>query len=492
MPRNMLQLRIEALTQHLSQAQDPSVWRQTLDLPKFNVDDLLWDLAVEKIHAEAGAQLQRLEQLATRLRDGKVTEHEGWRQYSRIQAASDEVFRECLDLLGGLALRDRIQDEHICRVADEYIKELSSDTGRRGSFAIPGMDAGASSILRRVAKMQFPEWTVWTLPLVAYEYGHVVIEESGIRRFAADLAVDAATEEVLRDRPDVCARLLELGTDLDHAVRDLAREDADLDEAVARLAERVGDEDWHYLSDVFARHRSRVRILLADVLATLLAGPAYTYAALLLRLNPLSPEVDGVSDQDRAATILATLRLMNEPEEDGPAPYGDTVERLERYWQASTAEAKAESPDLAAAALDSPPALDPDRVRTMFRFHIVGHRRALYDRTHWIRAEDWSADWQKDLSRGIPLRRPATGPNEHLREAINAVWQARIEATHDLDSPQGEEAKKRVELFERVGLELCEAIMVQRRDESDRSDPGGGARPGPAPQSAVRVVGGRQ
>lgn len=478
MPRTMLQLRIEALSRHLEAAQDPSVWKQTLDLPKFNVDDTLWDLAVDKIHVEAGAQLQRLERLDARLREDRLEEHDAWLEYSRVQSASDEVFRECLDLLGGLALRDRIQDEHICRIADEYIKELSSDTGRRGSFSIPGLDAGSPSVLRRVAKMQFPEWTVWTLPLVAHEYGHVVIEESGLKSFAAELTVDAAEEEISRAQPALADRLRGAGTSLRRVLEDIGRDEAGTDRTLASLREELDEADWRYLTATQDRNRGRLRILLADALATLLAGPAYAYTALLLRLSPVGPEESGVGDQERAATILAVLRSMNDPAPGAPPPFQGIVEGLEDYWRMSAAEAMDQSPDEAAPALDSPPPLDPELVRRTFRFHIVGHRRALYDRQHWAQALQWGQAWQANLGLGIGLEPPATTGAEHLREAINAVWQARVEVTRDLDPPAGDEASNRVQLLEEVGLRLCEDIIRGRRERP--IDPGGGIDPGPA------------
>jgi hypothetical protein len=210
MPRTMLQLRIEALRQHLEKAQDSSVWKQTLELPKFDVEDRLWYMAVEKIHSEARQLRQTLCDLGVKVDSGALDEREGWRRYTSVQSASEEVFRECLDLLGGLALRDRILKEHVCRIADEYIKELSSDTGRRESFAIPGLDVRLFSTLRRVAMVQFPEWSVWTLPLVAHEYAQVVIEESGLKDFASSLSDDATADEIRSSHLSLQADLEEL------------------------------------------------------------------------------------------------------------------------------------------------------------------------------------------------------------------------------------------------------------------------------------------
>lgn len=177
MPRSMLQLRMQALERHLRDAEDPSTWKDTLALENFFVDDVLWVVATGKIHEEAMSQLKDIEDTMHDLDRGECTEEHAWRQYVKIQRRSEHIFRECLELLGGLALRDRITDEHICRFADELIKESARAVGRPFSFAIPTLAETLSSALRRVASVRFPDWHLWTLPLVAHEYGQVLIED---------------------------------------------------------------------------------------------------------------------------------------------------------------------------------------------------------------------------------------------------------------------------------------------------------------------------
>jgi hypothetical protein len=482
----MLQVRIEALSQHLEQAQDPSVWKQTLDLPLFNVDDRLWNLAVEKIHIEAGELRQTLEVLSVRLYAGEISEPDGWRRYARVQASSEDVFRECLDLLGGLALRDRIQRERICRIADEYIKELSSDTGRRESFAIPGLDVRLFSTLRRVAMVQFPEWSVWTLPLVAHEYGHVVIEESGIKNFAADLTRDATVEEIRRNHAPLVQQMEELELELEPTVQLMDSVGADVD-TFQRLLRRPGMAEVEAVVDqlttIHSRQRRRVRILMADAVATLLAGPAYAYAALLLRLNPLATQREGSTDRERAATILAVLRLMNQHDDDRPPPHGDIVDYVENYWrEAITAATGVTQADVAD---DEPPSpIDPDSLRRAFRHHIVGHKLALYEREHSLQAVQWSDAWWHQLQYGAEMKLPEPATTEHIREALNAAWRARVEATRNLDSSKGSESTHRVESLEQVALDLCDAIVTKRRAARATIDPGGGTNPGRAHRPA--------
>ncbi len=338
-----------------------------------------------------------------------------------MQASSEEVFQECLDLLGGLALRDRIQGERICRIADEYIKELASDTGRRESFAIPGLDARLSSTLRRVAKMQFPEWSVWTLPLVAHEYGHVVIEESGLKSYAQELAVEMTTNELRRNHGGLTDWIASVGADLGVVIQFLGPRESEMIEVLLRKTPRADDggavptaeHDQSAITDaleelraVYSHQRQRARVLLADTLATLLAGPAYAYAALLLRLNPLHVEKDAVSDQERAATILAALRSMNECAQDELPPHGDIVDGLHEYWRGSVAAASHHPADADAAELEAELPIDPGRVRDKVRFHLPSHRLALYEGLHSNQAVKWSEAWQVELRLGQEFRFP--------------------------------------------------------------------------------------
>ncbi len=443
MPRTMLQLRMESLSRHLDQAQDPSVWKQRLALTQFNVDGELWDIAVEKVHQEALELKEELDTLDEQLGAHEISEQEGWATYAQVQAKSEEVFRECLDLLGGLALRDRIEDERICRIADEYIKELATDTRRRPSFSILGLEVRLSSTLRRVVTMQFPEWTLWTLPMVAHEYAHVVIEESGLRRFAENVT----TERV--------------------AQLEAANAGGEQSEESALSPARAHQE------------RVRVQVALADALATLLAGPAYAYAALLLRLNPLRSAEGTVTDEERAATILSVLRYMNTPKTaNQPPPHGEIVDRLEAYWKQSVAACRGVQDD----DIELPATLiAPHKARNEFVKSIVGGERVLYLGRHSLRAIAWSAPWQSELKNGEKLSPPPTEEREHLREALNAAWRARVEATRHLDPPEGDEAERRVEALEAAGVRLCEDIIGQR---GSRGSGATKVKPAPRPHGA--------
>ena len=124
--------------------------------------------------------------------------------------------------------------------------------------------------------------------------------------------------------------------------------------------------------------------------------------------------------------------------------------------------------------------IDPNGVREAFRNQIAGYKRALYEAEHSMQAVRWGEAWRSDLEYGHPLVAPPPNGNKHLREALNAAWRARIGATQDLERPDNDEAKRRVELLEEVSLRLCDSIADSRRQSRTTIDPGGGTDPGRA------------
>jgi hypothetical protein len=412
MPRSMLQLRMQALARHLEDAEDPSTWKDTLALENFFVDDELWIVATGKIHEEAMSQLKDIEDTMSDLDRGECTEEQAWRQYVKIQRRSEHIFRECLELLGGLALRDRITDEHICRFADELIKESARAVGRPFSFAIPTLEETLSSALRRVASVRFPEWHLWTLPLVAHEYGEVLIEDhTKLRRFVEEMAQELASEAgELED---------------DGAVRQMER---------------------------------RVRILIADSFATYTIGPAYACATLLLRLNPLLP-----GGQERAAMVLGTLKAMSEAS-NPPPPFRDIAAELEEYWKVSVAAALGADLDNQTTGPALTTLVDPRKVIRQFEYWFVGITNRAYSKNDWNFAVRWSDDWLRDIRNDMPelgIPEPIE-PTRRLRDALNASWRCRVEAARDFGPEEAEAVETLVQRIADAGRGLCEAIIDAR------------------------------
>ena len=102
----------------------------------------------------------------------------------------------------------------------------------------------------QLIRLGFPEWSIWSLPLVAREFGHVFTRK--------------------RERID---------TDVTQAIKS-----------------KVGSEE-------------ELRSWAADVFATSVAGSAYPWAAIVLRADPGAP-----LDQARVSLMFHTMELMRTPD----------------------------------------------------------------------------------------------------------------------------------------------------------------------------------
>ena len=132
-------------------------------------------------------QKENLDKLAAGNGDnqGKSREEvvaEAWKAYGDLlEADVGRLFNEYVDLLGGLALRDSGLDEGICQMADELIRRCEMVGGENPiwySMTIPARREAMEETVARIIRLAFPEWTIWAVPLGAFEFGHVVVKQN--------------------------------------------------------------------------------------------------------------------------------------------------------------------------------------------------------------------------------------------------------------------------------------------------------------------------
>lgn len=222
---------------------------------------------------------------------------EAWKAYrDDIRDQSDALFSEYVEFLGGLALRDTglggllpevvLEGEadneeaeynrDVCAMADELIRQIyyiGSNTLWH-SMAVPGRAGPTVLTASRLVRLGFPDWTVWSVPLAAYQFGLVVVDQT-------------------------------------HLVREYTG------------ARRISDAE--------------LRVVFADAFATFTAGPAYALASVLTKLEPRPPVIQSgpgaLTDAERVLTILSTLKFMDP---DGIFP--DIEEELRAQWDAAVAQ----------------------------------------------------------------------------------------------------------------------------------------------------------
>ena len=183
-------------------------------------------------------------------------------------------------------------------------------------------------------RLRFPEWSIWSLPLIAHEYGHVVV---------ADLnRLEAGLGEFLLNQRDCIIALVPEYQDLVR-IRGLAAGALQVTSTAAPPDQDLIDCRRAYLQvleEKLAAHKTRVEQdagdlideLFVDSFGTYVLGPAYACAAVFTRLNPILPGAPSShSDHDRAEVIIATLEKINDQDPDANE-YGEIISMIREYW----------------------------------------------------------------------------------------------------------------------------------------------------------------
>lgn len=233
--------------------------------PELNKD--VWGTFYEYISTPAQRCITVLKEIETDLGKENPKLRDDWDKYSEVYEKSELLFAECIEFLGGLALREKKLDDGLCDLADDLLEMSESHTASKdwSSLTIPARQEPLSRLIR----LRFPERTIWTLPLAAHQFSHVVLEKkSGMCHWI---------EEETKDMMLKCQ------------LKDLAA---------------VG-------------------------LATCIMGPAYACSAITLGFNPSKAHIDDnlhMSDAKRAYVVFSILRQMKMPEEG-------LIGKLELQWR---------------------------------------------------------------------------------------------------------------------------------------------------------------
>ena len=318
-----------------------------------------------------------LEQLAREADADGDAEADGlWARFHHQSQLCRRQLREYLAFLEGSLIRSAGLDDGACKLADALLAQLTERTRlpwRR--FTILAEDefvAGMSEIIR----LRFPHLSVWNLPVVAHELGHLAAREIRDRMSGDRPALEAISE--LRQRVET--ELEELGT---------------------KEAGREGDAVELRLHEHFA-----------DLFAVFTLGPSYACTCVLLRFDPHFAFERGPrhpSDAERVHFMLRALERLD------PGLYRPTVGRLEESWRRCV---------LAAGQPD--PAGWTSRHRWLDQ--VLDAMLSVLERNlpQQARYQGWA-------TRALPLqealereRPPDDRFNLDLSDLLNAVWSCRL------------------------------------------------------------------
>jgi hypothetical protein len=310
-----------------------------------------------------------------------------WRHLQDVEEKARPLRREAFEFLGGRLVEDREPASLAGGAAGPSIRALADDL-LRDYVARTGVNCSARTVLGRdafvqahtsIIRVRFPDWSLWSLPLVAHEFGHLVAQ---------------ATPRFGRGRREV-------------------RTGA----AGAELAAQFEE-------------------LFADVFAVYTMGPAFACDAILLEFNPAQayePRERHPTHAERVGVILQTLRAMNERTcgVGNRGQYASIIGLLEERWCATLAETGARRQDETLSARNEERALawGARLLAIVERSYRLG---AGYTPDRWTWAQEAAKHFVPLVTSIAQLRQDLGVKGLRLPDLLNALWYARARGGTDI------------------------------------------------------------
>jgi hypothetical protein len=217
---------------------------------------------------------------------------ECWKRLPTISMRATQIFGESLAFLEGALARANGLDQNLCLLADALLDELSRRTGVEWNRFTILAEGELFREMAGIIRVRFPDTTVWSLPVVAHEFGHYAGRE---------------------------------------------------------IADRQGQRTVHPFEELLAVEEQQgwktrhVHELFADVFATYTLGPAYAFTGLVGRFDPSDAYREGPNGTHppaahRTRAVLSTLRRI-EAENGQAGAFATYVDGLEAAWMRLLADA---------------------------------------------------------------------------------------------------------------------------------------------------------
>jgi hypothetical protein len=300
---------------------------------------------------------------------------ECWGRLQSVCTGIQKSSRDSLALLGGLFVQQSGLDDGYAGVVDGLLAELAAAMPGDVHWPSVAIAVGdAFSPLTGTIWTRYPEFTVWALPMVGHEAGHVAVQE-----------IKVLTPDATRYTFPLTALAAARGP--------------------AQAADGSGDR--------------LVRELCADFFGTWTMGAAYACSAVLLRFRPRHADVPIAHHPPERARVHLISRTLDRLD----AGYGDVLELLDRRW-ADMLQSVDLTPlgDVAAKEVDGLVDVLVDQAGQYFSdAAFTGRKRA--------------SALVGPLEQGTVGVPPVAGPSP-LRDVVNAAWVARLRRWEEPDEVQ--------------------------------------------------------
>ncbi|HXI23920.1 MAG TPA: hypothetical protein VNG71_08585 [Pyrinomonadaceae bacterium] len=212
---------------------------------------------------------------------------DAWKQLRTFRRSCAELFKECLEFLGGAMLRAAHKKDDICEIADALLIELSRNTPIQWKGVTLLAEANFFTETTGLIRLPFPDYGIWNLPIAVHELGHFIGPRipDGMGGFPFQAL-----------QQNVPASLSVKGVE---------------------------------------QEKSHLRELFSDLFATYALGPAYACSCILLRFDPQDATACEDSETHpshakRVHFILKALDQMSKTTEGWP--YANMIDHLQALW----------------------------------------------------------------------------------------------------------------------------------------------------------------
>lgn len=392
-----------------------------------------------------------------------------WQELVRIREAVDRVSNQCLDYIGGIAVRKWELEEKICDLAETLVSQSLNQGSNWVSVAIVGEERLLDEVAQttQIIRLRFPEWGIWSLPFTAYEFGRWIIGE----KFVAGLNEFFIEEE---NRADRCIRTKAVADLI--AAGDLPEDQVHNDEIVnlapdiSSLRESFlnGKDVTQELAQTLKQLQAYLKELFADAFGTYFLGPAYPYSRLCLRLNPATALQDlprHPSLARRVSLMMKMLVKMGERAKEGNVnesnPYEPEVKILADLWESTI---KMVQPGYRTDFSFGSPY--DSWAESLYNKLQASYFDVGFSHKHWKDAKALGDKFIKE-------ERATLDATSSLPIVLNAAWYSRARMPD------------RGQYIERVARDLMEAISDRQRGLPEGSQQQAGTKLGPQSQTVT-------
>lgn len=334
-----------------------------------------------------------------------------WDDYYNIYSNSHGIFAECLELIGGVAIRDYDLNANIYKIADELIFSCSRQCSNPwNSITVPTLHGSREKARTNIIGHRFLDLSIWSLPYLIREYSFILLDDN----------------KKLKDS---------------------------FESIISNIINPSANHEDRQ------RFNTRYQVFFSDLFATYFMGPSYPCSIIFKYANPFSRRIkDNPNDEERVFIIINMLKKLNTQQADFISPpLAPLIEMLEKNWNVTLNEIYQDGKyytERIAPQIQNDLCHLTDDIHKLFIRHLIAAIGYPVNAKSegWMIAQDWYLEWEKQLKERREISKtPSFDYTSKLRDVFNAAWLCRLNNPDYANS------------IADAALSLCEEIITSQR-----------------------------